>query len=164
LSNGEWSGTSNGAQAIYDSLANLADYGRLYNWYAVVDARGLCPSGWHVPTDGEFMTLEMYLGMSESEANGIGLRGTYQGTQMRSSASDSPAWNGNNASGFSGLAGGSRNSSNGGFYSGGTYGYYRSASAYGTLSWGRLLYGGYTGVLRDNYDHRSGLSVRCVRD
>ena len=38
------------------------DYGRLYNWYAVDDARGLCPSGWHVPTDGEFMTLEMELG------------------------------------------------------------------------------------------------------
>ena len=50
--------------------SNLADYGRLYNWYAVDDARGLCPSGWHVPTDGEFMTLEMELGMSESEANG----------------------------------------------------------------------------------------------
>ena len=47
----------------------LADYGRLYNWYAVDDARSLCPSGWHVPTDGEYMILEMALGMSESEAN-----------------------------------------------------------------------------------------------
>ena len=45
----------------------------LYNWYAVDDARGLCPSGWHVPTDGEFMTLEMELGMSESEANRTGI-------------------------------------------------------------------------------------------
>ena len=74
----------------------------------VDDARGLCPSGWHVPTDGEFMTLEMELGMSESEANGTGWRGTDQGTQMKSSASDSPAWNGTNTSGFSGLAGGYR--------------------------------------------------------
>ena len=56
-----------------DEVSNLADYGRLYNWYAVDDARGLCPSGWHVPTDGEFMTLEMELGMSESEANGYRL-------------------------------------------------------------------------------------------
>ena len=62
--------TNLGAQAIYNNDAsNLADYGRLYNWYAVDDARGLCPSGWHVPTDGEYMTLEMALGMSESEAN-----------------------------------------------------------------------------------------------
>ena len=58
LSNGEWYSTTNGAQAIYaNDASNLADYGRLYNWYAVDDARGLCPSGWHVPTDGEFMTL-----------------------------------------------------------------------------------------------------------
>ena len=67
LSDGEWSSTTAGAQAIYNNDAsNLADYGRLYNWYAVDDARGLCPSGWHVPTDGEYMTLEMELGMSES--------------------------------------------------------------------------------------------------
>ena len=69
--------------------------------------RGLCPSVWHVPTDGEFMTLEMELGMSESEANGTGWRGTDQGTQMKSSPEDSPSWNGTNTSGFSGLAGGS---------------------------------------------------------
>ena len=73
LSNSEWQNaddTNLGAQAIYNNDAsNLADYGRLYNWYAVDDARGLCPSGWHVPTDEEFMTLEMELGMSESEAN-----------------------------------------------------------------------------------------------
>ena len=105
-----------GAQAIYNNDAsNLADYGRLYNWYAVDDARGLCPSGWHVPTDGEYMTLEMELGMSESEANGQGWRGTDQGTQMKSSASDSPSWDGTNTSGFSGLAGGYRSHS-GDFY------------------------------------------------
>ena len=80
----------------------------LYNWYAVDDARGLCPSGWHVPTDGEYMTLEMALGMSESEANDTGWRGTDQGTQMKSSPSDDPSWNGTNTSGFSALAGGSR--------------------------------------------------------
>jgi len=169
LTDGEWSNTTNGAMTFYgegmnfDSVPNLADYGRLYTWYAVVDARGLCPSGWHVPTDGEFITLEMYLGMSESQANAPGLRGTYQGTQMKSSASDSPAWNGTNASGLSGLAGGSRNDS-GDFYSGGTYGYFWSASAYGANAWYRLLYGGYTGVLRANGSLRNGFSVRCVRD
>ncbi|MBN31745.1 MAG: hypothetical protein CL845_07135, partial [Crocinitomicaceae bacterium] len=56
----------------------LDSYGRLYNWYAVEDSRGLCPSGWHVPTDGEFMTLEMELGMSELEANSTSWRGTDQ--------------------------------------------------------------------------------------
>ena len=60
--------TSSGAVAVYNEDASfLETYGRLYNWYAVDDARGLCPSGWHVPTDGEWMTMEMALGMSESE-------------------------------------------------------------------------------------------------
>ena len=132
LSNGEWSDaddTNLGAQAIYNNDAsNLTDYGRLYNWFAVDDARGLCPSGWHVPTDGEYMTLEMALGMSESEANGTGYRGTDQGTQMKSSASDSPSWDGTNTSGFSGLAGGYRNYG-GDFYNEGYAGYFWSASA-----------------------------------
>ena len=76
------------AACEYGASEYLNSYGRLYNWYAVDDARGLCPSGWHVPTDEEFMTLEMELGMSESEANDTGWRGTDQGTQMKSSAGD----------------------------------------------------------------------------
>lgn len=175
LSDSEWQTTTQGAMTIYgegtslvysgstDEVANLADYGRLYNWYAVDDARGLCPSGWHVPTDGEFMTLEMELGMSESEANDLGYRGTDQGTQMKSSASDSPSWDGTNTSGFSGLAGGYRNNY-GDFNDGGYYGYFWSASAFGANAWYRFLYGGYTGVFRDIYYQRSGFSVRCVRD
>ncbi len=124
-------------------------------------ARGLCPSGWHVPTDGEFMTLEMELGMSESEANGTGWRGTDQGTQMKSSASDSPAWNGTNTSGFSGLAGG--------------YRYTMGTSLWRQL---RLFLVGFglrsirlvpywmvvTLKSSDNYNLRDGFSVRCVRD
>jgi len=175
LSNSEWSNaddTNLGAQAVYNNdVSNLADYGRLYNWYAVDDARGLCPSGWHVPTDGEFMTLEMELGMSESEANGIGWRGTDQGTQMKSSASDSPAWNGTNTSGFSGLAGGGR-FNDGGFGGGGSTGVFWSASASGffdqddagAFAWIRCLLGGSGEVDRFTNFHRHGHSVRCVRD
>jgi len=175
LSDGDWSSTTSGAMTVYgegtstvyngsdDEVSNLADYGRLYNWYAVDDARGLCPSDWHVPTDGEFMTLEMELGMSESEANGSGWRGTDQGTQMKSSASDSPSWNGTNSSGFSGLAGGYRNS-NGAFLSEGDIGYFWSASAYGANAWFRFLDGGDTEVFRFYNYQRYGFSVRCVRD
>ena len=167
LSDGEWANaddTNLGAQAIYSNdESNLANYGRLYNWYAVDDARGLCPSGWHVPTDGEFMTLEMELGMSESEANDTGWRGTDQGSQMKSSPGDNPSWNGTNTSGFSGLAGGYRDY-NGDFSYGGDYGYFWSASAFGTVAWLRQLYGGNTAVTRYSYYQRFGFSVRCVRD
>ena len=142
-----------GAQAIYSNDAsNLADYGRLYNWYAVDDARGLCPSGWHVPTDGEYTELTDFLGGS-----------SIAGTQIKSSPSDNPAWDGTNTSGFSGLAGGYRNL-NGGFNNGGYSGCFWSASAYGTDAWFRLLLGGNTEVLRYNSYLRSGFSVRCVRD
>ena len=170
-----WSSTTAGAVTVYgegtsgvyngndDEVVNLATYGRLYNWYAAVDVRGLCPTGWHVPQDSEFKTLEMELGMSESAANGMGYRGTDQGTQMKSSASDSPAWNGTNTSGFSGLAGGYRNY-NGVFNGGGSDGYFWSASAGGAFAWFRRLDGGYTEVNRYYSNLRYGFSVRCVRD
>ena len=167
LSDGEWSNaddTNLGAQAIYNNDAsNLADYGRLYNWYAVDDSRGLCPSDWHIPTDGEFMTLEMELGMSESEANGTGWRGTDQGAQIKSSSEDSPSWNGTNTSGFSGLAGGHRLFS-GTFDLGGYSGYFWSSSLLGSEAWDRELFIGFTEVARSNSYLRYGFSVRCVRD
>lgn len=99
LTDSEWNSTTSGAVAVYgegsgcdnwspdgdacDPAWSLNEYGRLYNWFAVDDDRGLCPTGWHVPTDGEWMTLEMELGMSESQANSIGWRGTDQGSQMK---------------------------------------------------------------------------------
>ena len=78
LSDSEWQNTTSGAVAVYgedagcndyspdidacDPAQSLNEYGRLYNWYAVDDARGLCPSGWHVPTDGEWTVLTDHLG------------------------------------------------------------------------------------------------------
>ena len=46
------------------STSNYATYGVLYNWPAVM-TEGICPSGWHIPSDGEWQTMEMSLGMSE---------------------------------------------------------------------------------------------------
>ena len=91
LNDGEWASTVSGAQAVYNNdPANLLIYGRLYNWHAVDDARGVCPSGFHVPSDEEWMMLEMSLGMTSAQANGIGWRGTDQGLQMKSATTDSP--------------------------------------------------------------------------
>ena len=62
LSNSEWGSTSEGATAIYNNEpANYDAYGRLYNWYASTDPRGLCPSGWHVPTDDEWTDLSNHI-------------------------------------------------------------------------------------------------------
>jgi uncharacterized protein (TIGR02145 family) len=140
-------------------VANLATYGRLYNWYAVNDSRGLCPSGFHVPSDGEWMTLEMALGMTSSQANSTGWRGTDQGTQMKTSS-----WRGTNSSGFSALPGGFRSYGSGNFSGQGTNGYWWSSSPNGTNAWLRNLSSGDSNVGRYYNYGRSGFSVRCVRD
>ena len=63
LSDEDWTATSDGAQAIFDdSISNLNVYGRLYNFYAVLDERSLCPAGWHVPEDSSWDTLTESLG------------------------------------------------------------------------------------------------------
>ena len=165
LSNNAWEYANSGAQSIYNNDAsNLADYGRLYNWHAVDDARGLCPSGWHVPTDGEFMALEVELGMSESDANDTGWRGTNEGAQMKSSATDSPAWDGTNTSGFSGLASGLRNPN-------GQYGFINISGLFWTQSLSslsvaisRALDTGNSAVNTDADEKNRGFSIRCLKD
>ena len=163
LSASEWQNTNSGAVAVFNySAANLEIYGRLYNWYAIEDARGLCPSGWHVPADDEWMTMEMALGMSESEVNDIGWRGIDQGTQMKTDY----GWfggNGTNSSGFAALPGGNRDDS-GLFGYAGTVGYWWSSSPNGSNAWNRKLYSYLEMVERRNLNPVNGFSVRCVRD
>jgi uncharacterized protein (TIGR02145 family) len=167
LNDGEWTSTTSGAQTVYgegssavcdgssDETANLATYGRLYNWYAVNDARGLCPTGFHVPTDGEWTVLENFLGGS-----------SVAGAKMKSSSSDTPPWNGTNSSGFSALPGGGRNDYDGDVNFEGLSGYWWSSSASGAdYVWFRGLASAIGYVNRDDYYRRRyGFSVRCVRD
>lgn len=105
--NFDWQLVNEGLQGVYDNqLENLNLYGRLYNWYAANDIRGVCPVGWRVPSDDDFKALEVELGMSQAQADSLYWRGTDQGTQLKSSAQDEPSWNGSNSSGFSALPGG----------------------------------------------------------
>ncbi len=83
-----------------DEAQSLAEYGRLYNWYAVDDARSLCPSGWHVPTDGEWTDLENYISSQ-------GFSGT-EGTALKSTYGWYNGGNGTDDFGFSALPGGYR--------------------------------------------------------
>ncbi|MEN8155508.1 MAG: fibrobacter succinogenes major paralogous domain-containing protein, partial [Bacteroidota bacterium] len=101
----EWANTTGGAYCYYENKTGFADtYGNLYNWHTVADARGVCPQGWHIPSDEEWITLEMHLGMSRSEADRISTwRGTDQGDQLKSGS-----FGGNNSSGFSVLGTGYR--------------------------------------------------------
>ena len=167
LSDSEWESTTSGAQAVYgegssqvyggsdDEEANLATYGRLYNRYAVDDSRGLCPSGWHVPTDGEWTELTDFLG---------GL--SVAGGAMKSSLSDLPAWDGSNSSGFSALPGGYRQAQSGNFGAGhSASNWWVGAHYWMSHAWYRGVASGINTLMIFNNSLMSwGNSVRCVQD
>ena len=155
--NGAWQGLSSGARCDYDNNAgNVATYGRLYNWYAVDDSRGLCPSGWHVPTDDEWTDLEDYI-------TSQGFAGT-EGTALKSTSGWYNDGNGTDDFGFSALPGGYRTYSSGGFFSAGNRGYWWSSSPNGGLAWFRNLNFINPDILRYYFNSRYGFSVRCLRD
>lgn len=71
-----WAFDTTGAYCVYNNDPALADTcGLLYNWYAVNNDNGLAPEGWHVPSDEEWKELEMFIGMSQNDADSIGNRG-----------------------------------------------------------------------------------------
>ncbi len=167
--NTSWTNLSTGAYANYNNDANnVATYGRLYNWYAVNDSRKLCPQNWHVPTDTEWKTLEMYLGMSTTEANDIGWRGTDEGGKLKEIGTahwNSPNTGATNSSGFTALPGGCRTNDYGNFGLIGANGFWWSASEFDTSrAWLRNLDYYISDVYRNLTNKRSGFCVRCVRD
>jgi len=165
---GVWSGLTSGAYCEYNNdVNNVTTYGRLYNWYAVDDSRNIAPEGWHVPTDEEWKQLEMYLGMSQAQADASGWRGTDEGGKLKATGTthwSSPNTGATNESGFSALPGGGRYLN--GYFD--TMGYLASfwssteSGSYG--AWGRHLSFSHSQVYRSDYSKRDGFSVRCVRD
>jgi uncharacterized protein (TIGR02145 family) len=160
LSNIAWQNTTAGSYAIYDNNpVNDGLYGKLYNHYAVMDNRGLCPTGWHVPTDGEWTTLGTFLGGS-SVAGGA-LKST--ATQPTPGGWNWPNTGATNSSGFSAGPGG-LHSGSGGIGGVGYAGGWWSSSLSGTDAWRRYLYC-YNGIIDRDDDARAyGFSVRCLRD
>ena len=147
---------------------NGTQYGKLYNWYAVNDPRGLAPEGWHIPSDAECKTLEMYLGMSQSEADDIQSRGTDEGGKLKEAGTtrwDSPNSGATNESGFSALPGGCRLLS-GSYVDMGEEANLWSFTEYSRVfTWFQRLHYDISEVrLCDNGDKELGFSVRCVRD
>ena len=168
-SNDDWANLSTGAYAVYDdNESNANTYGNLYNWYAVDDSRAIAPEGWHVSTDDEIKELEMYLGMSQEEADSWGWRGTDGGGKLKEAGIAhwaSPNTGATNESGFTALPGGSRFYNDGIYQNMGGLGYFWSSSEDDSnYAWIRLLSYNFPGIHRGNYNKRSGFSVRCVKD
>ena len=143
------------AWCYYDNdLSNGLIYGKLYNWFAVIDSRELAPNGWHIPSDDEWTILDFHL---ENDA-------VKSGKKIKSISGWDKDGNGNNESGFSGLQGGCRGY-NGVFLGIGIGGYWWTTSEDDTNgAWGRGLSFNYDTVYKDGGGKGSGLSVRCLRN
>lgn len=152
-----WASLTTGAWCWYnnDSATYAATYGKLYNWYAVNDTRGLAPSGWHVPSDAEWLTLSTCLGGD-----------LYAGGRMKEAGTThwlSPNTDADNSSGFTGLPGGMR-SYTGSFGFIGSLGYWWSSIGYITgNAWNLYLYNIYAFANNYKNDQKTGFSVRCIR-
>ncbi|MFN5214507.1 MAG: FISUMP domain-containing protein, partial [Bacteroidota bacterium] len=155
----QWVNLLTGAWCFYVNNSQYdCPYGKLYNWYAVVDSRNLCPTGWHVPTDAEWTTLTSFLGGE-----------TVAGGKMKSTGLQywfSPNQDATNESGFSGLPGGYRYSYyNGNFSLAVRYGlWWSSTESPPTNAWYRSLGYNYGNAGRSYDVKQDGSSVRCLRD
>jgi uncharacterized protein (TIGR02145 family) len=143
----QWANLTTGAWCYYNNdPANGAVYGKLYNWYAVNDPRGLAPDGWHIPSDAEWTTLTTLLG-GENVA----------GIKIRSS--------GTNQSGFSGLLGGLNSHMGTPYFK--DQGAYWWSSTEDNLNKVFFRSSGVNDniVYRGNfYEKQYGFSIRCIKD
>jgi uncharacterized protein (TIGR02145 family) len=148
--------------------ANCDIYGGLYEWpeamqYVTTEgAQGICPYGWHTPTDGEWTTLSGFLGGGSVAGGKMKSTGTIEeGTGLW----HTPNTGATNESGFTGLPGGYRSYDAGSFSSLSIYGIFWSSSQYNTSDvWSRILCYYDANVLRSYGSKEHGYSVRCLKD
>ena len=170
----EWMNLKTGAFCNYLNNASLATrFGLLYNWYAVNDSRLLAPADWHVPTDEEWIELEMHLGMSPQVVNHMGHRGTDEGGKLKETGTQlwmSPNAGATNESGFTALPVGYRDAFAWGLFDWMYYiAYYWSSTEYYNpyfpdVALSRSVVYDRSEIYRMDDHMQNGYSVRCVRN
>jgi uncharacterized protein (TIGR02145 family) len=181
LSNSNWIASTSGAYSVYNDVsANNNTYGKLYNWYAVTDSRGLCPTGWHSPNNHEWNVLAINVDAAADTNfchNGICTNpadakmkstGTIQSGNGLWSIGNSDA---TNSSGFTGIPGGSRDF-DGTYIGQGEFGAWWSTDSYSASAprWGYSLpYDQCRNSTRLDFvgptaTNSYGFSVRCIKD
>ena len=172
---------SYGNDWCYDNNnSNCNTYGRLYDWDAAMQGavsssnnpsgvQGVCPTSWHLPSDAEWKQLEMYLGMSQADADATGWRGTDEGGKLKQTGTSlwaTPNTGATNTSGFTALPGGMCGSYLSPFFQDvGVEGNWWSATEE-SAGFGRFrdLDNTSMRVYRSNNTNVAGQSVRCVKD
>ena len=181
LGESEWTNSTIGAVSVYgeegsscsasspagnacDELFSLDEFGRLYNWYAVDDHRGLCPASWKVPTNSDWMTLELQLGISPLEIENGGWRGEQEAQLIKDSEGWYDGGSGTNSTGMTIKPAGIRNA-DGGFITAGQWAMLWSSSTTPENSAiNRFLSSTQDRIALDVNDKRFGFSVRCIKD
>jgi uncharacterized protein (TIGR02145 family) len=175
--NGSQNQTNNGTIEKYcynNNTANCDIYGGLYQWNEMMGysttpgVQGICPPGWHIPTDDEWKILEgtvdSQYGVGHSIWNNTGWRGFDAGKNLKSTTGWDSGGNGTDLYGFGALPGGFQNTL-GSFSNLGYSGHWWSSSeSSGTHPWNRRLYFDYDGAGRNYSSKTFGFSVRCLKD
>ena len=149
---GDWGLRTSGAWAYYNNnISNDSNFGKLYNWYAVSDVRGLCPTGWHVATDADWTSLSANYGTD-----------AVAGKELKATALWTTPNTNTNSSGFGALPGGGRGSLNFGDLF--NKGFWWTNTAYSSAAWARRMEFSSNTLIRYSEDTKYGFSVRCVKD
>ncbi len=163
-----------------DSIVNANTYGALYTWAAAMNGssssdtnpsniQGVCPDGWHLPSDEEWKELEIYLGMSQVSADEIGTRGSNEGSKIAGTKLlwedgglvNNPTFD---STSFNALPSGVRDD-NGPFLGLGSNSWWWSSTEYFSLkAYRRFIYNEEGVIIRSYYPKDFGFSVRCLRD
>jgi uncharacterized protein (TIGR02145 family) len=151
-----WSTQKNGASSTYGNREeNGKTYGRLYNWYAVNDPRGLAPEGWHVATDREWNELAETAGGEQHAGKSLKASGVWNGQSTT----------GTGSLGFNAQASGARRDTDGGFVLLGEFArFWTPTEADGAKAIGRAMEYYDETVRRGEVKKENGFAVRCVKD
>jgi uncharacterized protein (TIGR02145 family) len=163
-----WGALSTPAYCWYNNnISYKPVYGGLYNYFAV-QTGNLCPTGWHVASDCDWMYLENSLGLSPVDQSTSGWRGAALplGGKLKNNAWTSPNLGASNSSGFSALPGGFRMGTSSATFSGiVNYGFWWTSSNNNTnTAWHRGMGYNEFGLDRDILIKKYGASVRCIKD
>lgn len=155
----EWRNTDSGAWVYYNNEeGNNTVYGKLYNWFTTVDNRGVCPIGWHIPSNAEWETLITFLGGTNNAGGKMKSTGTINWSPPNSNAT--------NLSGFSALPGGNRSSNFDAFSGLGTSSYFWSSTPEANQFFSgsvRLFYLDSLTIISAS-QKKNGISIRCLKD